>query len=184
MTENPNSRFRFSDDKNTPIPSDAVHLDLSGGDAPVNEGLETLRLLAELPPPAGLEDRMRQHLSRELATPKVRGFWSLWKPVQRLQYAAVAVLMAVIGVTGWTVMRERTASSSGMTPSGSNPPGLNQPTSTGLPVVPATSASGFGNASAERHPTTVKPIKVPPAPKKKPGASHLAKPSSKAEATQ
>lgn len=173
MTENNFSQFDQMPSEQTQSLEAARRLDLSSGDTPVNEALETLRLLAELPPPGNLEEHVYERLSRELAKPQERGFWSLWKPVQRLQYAAVAVLMAVIAVTGWTVMRH----------GASGPAGMNQPVSATPPVAPATSPSGFSNAGAERRPTVVKPIKVPPAPRKKPGASHLAKPIPKADTT-
>jgi hypothetical protein len=130
------------------------------------ESIDTLRLLAELPPPDGLNDRVHRRLDarmdEELA-PR-RGFWSLWMPVRRLQYAGVAVLVVALAGATWSVRHSRD----------------------GMPVAqPATPSTtpghAFGSAGAEAHPATLKPIQVPPAaPKKKPGAGKAAKRTPKA----
>jgi hypothetical protein len=138
-----------------------VRPDFSSGEAPVNEGLETLRLLAEMPAPAGLEDRVHRRISAAHEARKQRSFWSLWKPAQRLQFAGAAVLMVVIGASSWTVFRGRVVTETPGQPAPASP----------APVSPA---GGFAPAGAERRPSTVNPIKVPPAPKKKPGAGHAA----------
>jgi hypothetical protein len=152
MTEN-----YFSESEHASSGQTKGRPDVSTGDAPVNEGLETLRLLAELPPPHDLEGRVYARLSRELAKPQQRAFWSLWKPAHRLQYAGATVLMLVIGVSSWTVFHGRVE------------------TQTGVPAAPAVPTNGFGASNAARYPATVKPIKVPPAPKKKPDAGRIAK---------
>jgi hypothetical protein len=132
-----------------------------------NQSFETLRLLAELPPPDGLKDRVHRRLDarmdEELA-PR-RGFWSLWMPVRRLQYAGVAVLVVALAGATWSVRHSRDGA-----------PGAQ-------PLAPAAAQPGhaFGSAGAEARPATLKPIVVPPAgPKKKPGAGKAAKRAAKA----
>lgn len=129
------------------------------------EAEETLRLVAQLPPPADLTERVHYRLEaqRRLETAGSaatrRGFWSLWMPAQRLQYAGAALLVLAIAGSAWTV---RHAGSGGV----SN----GQPIA--RPVVPSVSqGAGFGPASSEARPSNLNPIKVPPAPKKKPSAS-------------
>jgi len=135
---------------------------------------KTLRLLAELPPPANLTDRVHRRLAMEEALPERRGFWSLWMPAQRLQYAAAALLVVAVAGSTWSVYR-------GHPPAGVKPGAHTQ----AAPVLPpAASAGGFGSAGAERVPPTLNPVKVPPAPKKKPSASKTAKPSPKKLAAQ
>jgi len=134
---------------------------------------ETLRLLAELPPPADLTDRVHHILAREQAKPIRRGFWSLWMPAQRLQYAAAAVLVVAVAGSTWSVYHSH--------PQAGQKAGANTPVA---PVVHHDASSGgFSTAGAERVPPSLNPIKVPPAPKKKPDASKKAKPSPKKLAT-
>jgi hypothetical protein len=135
---------------------------------------ETLRLLAELPPPANLTDRVHRRLAMEKARPERRSFWSLWMPAQRLQYAAAALLVVAVAGSTWSLYHGH--------PQAEMKPGSHMQTA---PVLPsAASAGSFGSAGAERVPPTLNPIKVPPAPKKKPSASKVAKPSPKKLATQ
>lgn len=138
-----------------------------------HEADETLRLLAELPEPDGLTDRVHQRLAHAQVTPERRGFWSLWLPAQRFQFAAAAVLVLAVAGSMWSLHR-------------SHPPAAgaqNTPAPAAQGGSPA-NAGGFRNAGAERVPPTLHPIKVPPAPKKKPGAGHAAKPSPKVLAAQ
>ncbi len=105
------------------------------------EAEDTLRLLAQLPPPEGLSGRVLHRLAVERAAAPRRSFWSLWLPMQRVQYAGAALLVvAVIGST-WSVYHVHPAT--GVTPSHSAP------------------SAGFGSAGAERRPATIAPIKVP-----------------------
>jgi len=136
----------------------------------VHEAEETLRLLATLPPPTGLEDRVHQRIDSQIRAeqfaPLPRSIWSLWKPAHRLQFAGAAVLvLALVGST-WRVYHTK------------NGAVVIQPApQTGSPATPT---SNFGTAGAEGHPSTLTPIKVPPAPKKKPSATHAGnKPSPK-----
>ena len=140
---------------------------------------ETLRLVAQLPPPADLTERVHHRLEvqRRLETAGSgatrRGFWSLWMPAQRLQYAGAALLVLAIAGSAWTI---RHAGSGGVSGVSNGQPSVQ-------PLVPAASqGSGFGPASSEARPSNLNPIKVPPAPKKKPSASkpltkHAPKPS-------
>ncbi len=143
-----------------------------------HEADETLRLLAELPPPAELTGRVHRRLAIEQdarGMPVRRGFWSLWMPAQRLQFAGAAVLVLAVAGSTWSVYHSRTQTGTGA-PNAS-------------PVTPVTHGSspdslgGFGSAKAERVPPTLNPIKVP-AGKKKPGAGHAVKPSPKVLAAQ
>jgi hypothetical protein len=140
-----------------------------------HEAEETLRLLAELPPPAELTDRVHQRLAMERnaqGMPERRGFWSLWMPARRLQFAGAAVLMMAVAGSTWSVYHQHSQASAGapVTPvaaHGSSPDG----------------AGGFGSAKVERKPPTLNPIKVPSVPRKKPSASRV-KPGGKAGAAQ
>ena len=134
---------------------------------------ETLRLLAELPPPADLTDRVHHRLAREQAKPIRRGFWALWLPSQRLQFAAAAVLVVAVAGSTWTVYHSH--------PQAGPKAGANTQVTPAL--HPDASSGGFGTAGAELVPPTLNPIKVPPAPKKKPSASKTGKPSPKKLAT-
>ena len=140
-----------------------------------HEADETLRLLAELPPPAELNGRVHRRLAIERDVQGIsarRGFWSLWMPAQRLQFAGAAVLVLAVAGSSWSVYHSRPQTGTGA----SSVP----PVSRGSAVD---SVGGFGSAKAERVPPTLHPIKVPTA-KKKPGAGHAAKPSPKVLAAQ
>jgi len=130
---------------------------------------ETLRLVAQLPPPADLIERVHHRLEvqRRVETAGSaatrRRFWSLWMPAQRLQYAGAALLVLAIAGSAWTV---RHAGSGGVS-NGQTPV---RPMA--QPLAPsAGQGAGFGPASSEARPSNLNPIKVPPAPKKKPSAS-------------
>lgn len=133
---------------------------------------ETLRLVAQLPPPADLTERVHYRLEAQrrletgLPVATQRGFWSLWMPAQRLQYAGAALLVLAIAGSAWTV---RHAGSGGASGASTGQPPV-QPIA--RPLVPSASqGAGFGPASSEARPSNLNPIKVPPAPKKKPSAS-------------
>jgi len=124
------------------------------------EAEETLRLLATLPPPEDLADRVHARLASAAVAPPRRGFWSYWLPAQRFQFAAAAALMlAVVGST-WGVYHQHSQL-------GATAPAPH-------PAAPAPAASGFGTAGTVRVPPTLNPIKVPPVPRRKPGAGHPA----------
>jgi len=134
---------------------------------------ETLRLLAQVTPPESLTERVhaRLHHQRALesALPRRRGFWSLWSPGQRFQFAGAAMLVLAVAGSMWTLNRgQRTSPSNLITPQ------LTAPTPQGTP---------FGGSKAQRVPATLNPIKVPPASKKKPSPKSVAKPSPKVLAT-
>ena len=153
-----------------PLQSDSFHFQNGQG----RDAEETLRLVAQLPPPPDIADLVHHRLAAEQmaqASPARRGFWSLWMPAQRLQFAAAAVLVIAVAGSTWSVyhMHPRTANAVPAPASGASGD------STG---------NGFRSAAAERVPPTLNPIKVAPAPKKKPGAGHVAKPSAKAAAAQ
>ncbi len=127
---------------------------------------ETLRLVAQLPPPADLTERVHRRLDNARLTSPRRGFWSLWMPAQRLQYAGAALLVLAIAGSAWTVRHAGSGGAAGST-NGQSPV---QPIA--QPIVPSASqGAGFGPASSEARPSNLNPIKVPPAPKKKPSAS-------------
>jgi len=124
------------------------------------EAEETLRLVAQLPPPQDLTERVHQRLQDAQAIAPRRGFWSLWLPAQRLQYAGAALLVLAIAGSAWTARHTGSGTAKGQSPV--------------QPVIQAT-PQGFGPASSEARPSNLKPIKVPPAPKKKPSASKVLK---------
>jgi hypothetical protein len=144
-----------------------------GGSESGHEADETLRLLAALPPPFELTDRVHQRLSVERLTPVRRGFWSLWMPAQRIQFAAAAVLVVAVAGSTWSIYHSH--------------PHTGAQTGNGATAVPpvaratqGSAAGGFGTAGAVRVPPTLNPIQVPSVPKKKPGAGHRSnKPSPK-----
>jgi len=136
----------------------------------VHEAEETLRLLATLPPPTGLEDRVHYRIDAQIRTaefaPSPRSIWSLWMPARRLQFAAAAVLVLALAGSTWRAYHTTSGAVA-----------IQPAPQTGSPTTPT---SNFGTAGAEGHPSTLTPIKVPPAPKKKPGATHAgSKPSPK-----
>jgi hypothetical protein len=132
----------------------------------VSEVEETLRLVAQLPPPADLIERVHYRLKDAQSVPESRGFWSLWMPVQRLQYAGAALLVLAIAVSAWTV---RHVGSGGPVKGPAPLQSSGQPVA--QPIQSAPQRSGFVPAGSETRPSNLKPIKVPPAPKKKPSAS-------------
>ena len=148
-------------------------------DEPGHEADETLRLLAELPEPDGLTDRVHQRLTHAQVTPERRGFWSLWMPAQRFQFAAAGVLVVAVAGSMWSLHRSHPPATGAQ----SAPAAVPAAASARQGGSPA-DAGGFHSAGAERVPPTLHPIKVPPTPKKKPGAGHPAKPSPKVLAAQ
>jgi hypothetical protein len=138
------------------------------------EAEETLRLLAQLPPPDRLNERVhagiRHQLALESTSPRRRGFWSLWSAGQRLQLSAAAALMLAVAGSMWTVNHSRP-----MAPAAPQ---------TAVPQAITPESGAFGGAKAERVPATLTPIKVPPVPKKKPSPKGAAKPSPKVLAAQ
>lgn len=125
------------------------------------EAEETLRLLATLPPPEGMTDRVHRRLAEEKSTPRRR--WVLWMASPRLQFAGAAVAVAALATGGWTLYQSNRS----------------QPL---VPGVHAPAQGSFSTGGAVRQPPTLTPMHVPPAPKKKPAAQSTAKTSSKAAA--
>jgi hypothetical protein len=130
----------------------------SAGSSGSVEFESTLRLLANLPAPAGLEDRVHAGLLSELrtATPKARILaWPValrpaagWMQTSLIRSAAAAAIVAVVIGGGWGI-------SSRLQPA--------QPTSA-LATPPRVSAQGgFSSAGAKRTPKTLNgPIVVAP----------------------
>jgi len=141
-----------------------------------DEAGETLRLLAALPPPAELTERVHRRLAEAQAVPERRGFWSLWMPAQRFQFAAAAVLAVAVAGSMWNVYHGHPQTRPGARTA--------SPVGSGTQAGAPDAGGGFDGAKAARVPPTLNPIKVPPAPKKKPGAGHAAKPSPKTLAGQ
>jgi hypothetical protein len=143
---------------------------------------ETLRLVAQLRPPAELAERVHRRLADEGNAPARRGFWSLWMPGQRLQFALAAALVIAVAGSTWSVYYVHPQGGSGSNAgSGAGSRAVPLPPARALPD----NSGGFGSAGAERVPPTLNPIKVQPAPKKKPNLHHvLAKPSPKTLAAQ
>jgi hypothetical protein len=134
---------------------------------------QTLRLVAALPPPNGLKDRVHRRLHDAMDELKTgharRGFWSLWRPMQRLQFAGAAVLCIALAGSAWSVYHNRSAASNAVPVS----------TKTSAPTAQPAPASTFHSAGAERVPPSLAPIKVPPASRKKPSPSHAARHTAK-----
>jgi hypothetical protein len=136
----------------------------------IAEAEETLRLVAQQPVPEGLEERVHARLGRARIAladePDRRGFWHLWLPARRVQFAGAAVLAGVIAVSMLSVRHP-----SGKAPAVSSP--------VAVPSRP------FGTAVAQGHPASLKPIPVPAVQgkKKKPSAARSAKRASKSQTT-
>jgi len=131
------------------------------------EAEDTLRMVAALSPPEELTDRIHARLQAELRAPARRGFWAYWQPAQRFQFAAAAGLAATVAISTWTVYHRQL------------PPGTGSRTV--HPAARMRPNAGFGTAGVVRVPPTLNPIKMPPAPHRKPGAGHAAvKPAPKA----
>jgi len=130
---------------------------------------DTLRLLATLPPPAGLEDRVHLRVDARIRTaeyaPTPRSIWSLWMPSRRLQFAGAAILVMALAGSTWSAYHTKSGQA------------VIQPVT--QPASPTTPANSFGTAGAEGRPSTLTPIKVLPAPKKKPASGTAKKPSPK-----
>jgi hypothetical protein len=140
-----------------------------------SEAEQTLRLLAELPPPSELTDRVHRRLSHAQASLPRRRFWALWMPAQRLQFVGAALLVVVFAGSTWGVYHAKDGHAKGTQGALPAPQNTASPVSPASPISPASpGAGGFGSAGTERRPSTLTPIKVPPASKKKPSASHAA----------
>jgi hypothetical protein len=111
-----------------------------GGEHERREAEETLRLIASLPAPRGLEERVHRALraaprvSRVAAWPGLRGTGREW-----MRAAAAAAIVFVIAGGGWGVYRQV------------------QPRQRGnrITVAPHATAGGFAGANAIRTPQTV-----------------------------
>jgi len=128
-----------------------------------NDPEATLRLLAQVEPPRGLQDRIHSRIEKAAAETsglRVRRFWGFWLPVRRLEFAGAAILALGLATSIWSIHRVRIG-----------------PVTTYPPNGPSTP---FGSAGASGHPRTLEPIKVPPFPRKKPSASKL-KPESRTD---
>jgi len=131
------------------------------GEGTRHEAEETLRLVAALPPPGELTDRIHARLGAELRVPARRGFWAHWQPARRFQFAGAAALAVAVAGSTWTVYHRRPQAGVGA--------------QTVRPVAPVEpTGEGFGTAGAVRVPPTLNPIKVHPAPHRKPGVGHAA----------
>ena len=123
---------------------------VSGAGAPEWEA--TLRALAKMPVPAGLEARVHAALhaaprgARVLVWPSAA--W--WQDAQR--FAAAATIVAVVSVGGWNVYHraQQEAAKSVVAP------------------TPASAAGGFATAGAKRVPQTVVGAPAVEQPEKKP----------------
>lgn len=137
-----------------------------------HEGLEaeeTLRMVAKLPAPAGLEERVQRRLNAEPLGREVRRFsiWSLWMPGRKLQFAAAGVLATAVAISSWSVYHGRQQAAN-----------ANAAKQAVAAPAKSTAGSGFAPANAVAVPRTIAPIRVTPAPKRKPGAAST-KPSPK-----
>lgn len=132
---------------------------------------ETLRLVAKMRAPEGLEDRVQRRLDAEMLRGEERrhSVWSLWMPGRKLQFAGAGLLAVAVAISSWSVYHgQRTAANAGNAAAKQAAP------------APAKSAagSGFTPAGAVAVPHTLAPIHVAPAPKRKPGTAST-KPSPK-----
>lgn len=134
---------------------------------PPDEVEDTLRLIATLPAPAGLEDRIvvglrssqraEPHGARILVWPLRPG--RAWAHSAAARTAAAAAIVLVVAGGGWGVYSYVQS---------------NQPRAVALPPRPAVSSGGFSNAGAMRTPQTLNgpvlthPLEAPQPPAKAP----------------
>lgn len=134
------------------------------------EAEETLRLVAKIPAPEGLEERVQRRLDAEVLRSAERrhSVWSLWMPGRKLQFAGAAVLSAAVAGSAWSVYHgQRLAADANAAAKQAVPAPAKSP-----------AGSGFTPAGAVAVPHTLAPIHVAPAPKRKPTAAST-KPSPK-----
>ena len=140
---------------------------------------ETLRLLANVPPPEGLTDRIHARVHRRLLAQQsalpARSFWFGWQPAMRAQFAAAVVVLVATAAGSWNLYRIHSANSATPASQANHAPSV--PVAP-APVPMAASGGGFSTAGAVRMPPTLTPLHVPPAPRKKSGAKHVAKKAS------
>ncbi|WP_263359999.1 hypothetical protein [Acidicapsa ligni] len=137
-------------------------------DTRLTEAEHTLRLLANLPPPEGLTDRIHHRLR---FAPEPRGMrflnWRfLGQPAMGLQFAGAALVLVALAGGSWSLYH-RAGHVQAVVPQTGN--SVSAPVN--APASPVES-SGFRNAGAVRVPPTLTPLHVPPVPKKKPSAGH------------
>jgi hypothetical protein len=144
-------------------------------DAALSEAEETLRLIARISAPEGLEERVQAGLRKAKSMASTRARILHWPVALQVdnawmqnlaRTAAAAAIVAVVVGGGWRV-------SSRFQPA--------QPSS--AVVLPPHSAvqGGFSSAGAMRTPQTLNgPVIAPPAPAAKPQAAAIVKPTSKA----
>jgi len=135
---------------------------------PSNPAVEdTLRLIANLPAPTGLEDRIvvglrssqrtEPHGARILAWPAALRPGRAWAHSAALRTAAAAAIVLVVAGGGWGVYSYVQS---------------NPPRAVALPPRPAVSSGGFSNAGAMRTPQTLNgpvlthPLEAPQPPAK------------------
>ena len=124
----------------------------------------TLRLIATLPAPAGLEDRVRAALHSAPQTARVLAWPVALKPQAGwLRAAAAAAIVFVVAGGGWGVYSRVQ-------------PGL-QSGARAVPVHVASPNSGFSSAGAMRTPQTLNGPVVPAAAVNTPAAKISAKPA-------
>jgi hypothetical protein len=131
---------------------------------------ETLRMVARMPVPDGLEERVQRRLDVELLRGEQprHSVWSLWMPARKLQFAGAGVLAAAVAISSWSVYhgQRRAANANAAAKQAAPAP------------AKSTAGSGFTPAGAVGVPHTLAPIHVAPAPKRKPDTAST-KPSPK-----
>lgn len=132
-------------------------------DSGQHEGLEpdeTLRLMAKMPAPEGLEERVQRRVDAEMLRGEEQrhSVWSLWMPRRKLQFAGAAVLAAAVAGSAWSVYHGQRAAGNAAVKQAAPAP------------AKSAAGNGFTPAGAVAVPHTLAPIHVAPAPKRKPGA--------------
>lgn len=137
-------------------------------------------MVAQLPAPDGVAERVHRRLREASYAQPARGFWRLWLPAHRVQFAGAALLVTAIAISTLMVRHPKTTA-----------PVL---------LAPVQQGTGLGTAGAERHPASLTPILVPSQSsksqaagsqpvksqpgRKKPAAGHLAKHLAKSSVAQ
>jgi hypothetical protein len=123
------------------------------GHATGGSGEETLRLIARLPAPEGLENRVKAGLRSSPATGRMVMWRDFVRPAGGWMYsslvrgAAAAAIVCVVAGGGWRIYSHV------------------QPAPAANAVVPVSTGNGFSNANAVRVPETLdRPVLKHPAP--------------------
>jgi len=138
---------------------------------PLAAANETLRLIASVSPPQGLEERIHLRLRSARNAPKSSRFWPGWNTgmssPMRAGFAVAALVLAALVGGGWEFHRINAAKTAISASDARQAPAVSLTPVQAPAQVPPPSKSGFSTANSMRVPPTLNRLHVPPAPKKR-----------------